>query len=200
LDAAVRNASGKVVMARRHQLTDARIGVVRRINRAFCPVGRSIRVSLPGDTSHRVCYIPNVRRVVLDSSVVISAFRSRQGASHRLLGLVSERRLVPLATPALFLEYEEVLKRPEQRRISGLTLGQVDAVLSALAAAIEPVDVHFAWRPQLTDSDDEMVFDTAINGQADALVTHNISDFVQPARRFGLTVLPPGELLKRMRQ
>ena len=73
-------------------------------------------------------------------------------------------------------------------------------MLSALAAAIEPVDVHFAWRPQLTDSDDEMIFDAAINGQADALVTHNIADFVQPARRFGLTVLPPGELLKRMRQ
>lgn len=138
--------------------------------------------------------------MVLDSSVVISAFRSRQGASYRLLGLVSERRLVPLATPALFLEYEEVLKRPEQRHVSGLTLGQVDAVLSALAAAIEPVDVHFAWRPQLVDSDDEMVFDAAINGQADALVTHNIADFVQPARRFGLTVLSPGELLKRMRQ
>ena len=73
-------------------------------------------------------------------------------------------------------------------------------MLSALAAAIEPVDVYFAWRPQLTDSDDEMVFDAAINGQADALVTHNIADFAQPARRFGLTVLPPGELLKRMRQ
>jgi hypothetical protein len=48
-----------------------------------------------------------------------------------------------------------------------------------------------------------------INGLADALVTdnndalvtdNNIADFVQPARRFGLTVLPPGELLKRIRQ
>lgn len=136
---------------------------------------------------------------MLDSSVVISAFRSRQGASYRLLGLVSERRLVPFATPALFLEYEEVLKRPEQRHISGLTLTRVDAALSALADAIEPVDVHFAWRPQLTDSGDEMVLDAAINGRADALITHNMADFAQAARRFGLAVLPPGELLKRMR-
>jgi predicted nucleic acid-binding protein len=108
--------------------------------------------------------------------------------------------LVPLATPALFLEYEELLKRPEQRHIPGLTLVQVDTALSALANAIEPVDVHFAWRPQLSDSDDEMVLDAAINGRADALVTHNIADFVQPARRYGLAVLPPGELLKRIRQ
>ncbi|WP_254073162.1 putative toxin-antitoxin system toxin component, PIN family [Acidisphaera sp. S103] len=137
---------------------------------------------------------------MLDSSVVISAFRSRQGASHRLLGLVSDRRLVPLAAPALFLEYEAVLKRPEQRQISGLTLAQIDTALSALADVIEPVDVHFAWRPQLSDSDDEMVLDAAINGRAEALVTHNIADFVRPARRFGLTVLPPGELLRRIRQ
>jgi putative PIN family toxin of toxin-antitoxin system len=141
-----------------------------------------------------------MRRVVLDRTVVVSAFRSRQGASYKVPGPVADRRLVPLATPALFLGYEEVLKRPEQRHISGLTLIQIDAAPSALADAIEPVDVHFAWRPQLSDSDDETVLDAAINGRADALVTHNIADFVQPARRFGLTVIPPGDLLKRMRQ
>jgi putative PIN family toxin of toxin-antitoxin system len=147
-----------------------------------------------------MCHPLSVRRVVLDSSVVISAFRSRYGASHRLLGLVADHRLVPLASPALFLEYEEVLKRPEQREVSGLTLAQVDAALAALAAAIEPVEVRFAWRPQLSDADDEMVLDAAVNGRADALVTHNLSDFASTASRFGLRVLTPGELLQRMRR
>jgi predicted nucleic acid-binding protein len=68
-----------------------------------------------------------------------------------------------------------VLKRPEQREVSGLTLAQVDAALAALAAAIEPVEVRFGWRPQLRDSDDELVLDAAVNGQADALVTHNVA-------------------------
>jgi len=140
-----------------------------------------------------------VKRVVLDSSVVVSAFRSRHGASHKLLGLVADRRLVPVATPALFLEYEDVLKRPEQREVSGLTLAQVDAALASLAAAVEPVEVRFAWRPQLADPDDEMVLDAAVNGRADALVTHNLADFAEVAPRFGLIVLPPGELLRRMR-
>jgi putative PIN family toxin of toxin-antitoxin system len=137
-------------------------------------------------------------RVVLESSVVVSAFRSRHGASYRLLGLVAERRLVPLATTALFLEYEEVLKRPEQREVSGLTLRQLDDALTAFASAIEPVEVRFAWRPQLADPDDEMVLDAAVNGRADALVTHNLGDFTTAATRFGLLVLPPGELLKRV--
>jgi hypothetical protein len=117
--------------------------------------GTRLTVRLPArvrwidNTSHGIPYITLMRRVVLDSSVVISAFRSRQGASFRLLGFVSERRLVPLATPVLLLQYEEVLKRPEQRHVSGLTLAQIDTALSALADAIEPVDIYFAWRPQL---------------------------------------------------
>jgi len=137
--------------------------------------------------------------VVLDSSVVISRFRSRRGTSYKLLDLAAGSRFVLLATPALFLEYEGVLKRPEQREVSGLSLAQVDAALAALAAAVEPVEVHFAWRPQLADPDDEMVLDAA-NGRADALVTHNLAGFAGAAPRFGLALLRPGELLEKMRR
>jgi len=104
-----------------------------------------------------MCFTVTVRRVVLDSSVVISAFRSRHGASNAVLSLVASRILVPLATTALFLEYEDVLKQPEQRSVSGLTLADIDRALAALAASVEPVDIRFIWRPQLSDPDDEMV-------------------------------------------
>lgn len=66
------------------------------------------------DTSHRMCYPISVYRVVLDSCVVIAAFRSRNGASYKLMQMVADRVIAPLATPALFFEYESVLKRPEQ--------------------------------------------------------------------------------------
>lgn len=137
---------------------------------------------------------------MLDSSVVVSAFRSRRGASSHLLGLAEDGRLVPLATPALFLEYEDVLKRPEQRQASGLSRAEIDAALAALAALTEPVEVRFTWRPQLSDPGEEMVLDAAVNGQADALVTHNLADFARAAPRFGLTVLRPGELLERIKR
>ncbi len=90
-----------------------------------------------------MCYLASVGRVVLDSSVVVSAFRSRIGASSLLLRLVEDGRLVPLATPALFIEYEDVLKRPEQREASSLSLAEVDAALTALAALVEPIEVRF---------------------------------------------------------
>jgi len=139
-----------------------------------------------------------MRRVVIDTSVIVSAFRSKNGASSCVMGLIASRSIVPLATPALFLEYEDVLKRPEQRAASGRSIPQIDLALAALAAAIEPVEIRFAWRPQLADPDDEMVLDAAVNGRADALVTHNKLDFAAAAPRFGLIVLTPGEFLTRI--
>lgn len=139
-----------------------------------------------------------MRRVVLDTSVITSALRSRAGASFVLLRAVRHRRLIPLATPSLFLEYEDVLKRPEQRQASGLSLAEVDRVLGVLAIAIEPVEVHLRWRPQLRDADDELVLEAAINGRADALITHNVRDFRDAAQRFGVRIARPGELLPEL--
>ena len=144
------------------------------------------------------CYVSVVLRVVLDTSVLATALRSREGASFVLLRAVRFGRLVPLATPSLFLEYEEVLKRPEQREVSKLSLAEVDHVLGVLAVAIEPVEVHMRWRPQLRDADDELVFEAAINGRADALVTYNVRDFRDAASRFGIRIARPAELLKEL--
>ncbi len=139
-----------------------------------------------------------MRRVVLDTSIIVAGLRSRLGASFGLLQCVARGRLIPLATPTLFLEYEDVLKRPEQQRATGLDRDDVDSFLEALAAAIEPVETHILWRPQLRDADDEMVLETAINGQADALVTLNIKDFRDAGPRFGIRILRPGQLLAEM--
>ncbi|WP_225204691.1 putative toxin-antitoxin system toxin component, PIN family [Novosphingobium huizhouense] len=138
-------------------------------------------------------------RVVLDTDVVVTALRSASGGSNAVLRELAHGRLTALVTPALFLEYEAVLKRPEQRLAHGLGLREIDRFLAAFASACEPVEVSFQWRPQLSDPNDEMVLETAVNGRADALVTHNLRDFVKGADRFGLKVLRPGELLKELR-
>ena len=88
------------------------------------------------------CSLLVVLRVVLDTSVLTAASRSRRGASLVLLQAVSGGRLTPLATPSLLLGYEEALKGPEQREVSKLSLADVARVLGVLAVAIEPVAVH----------------------------------------------------------
>ena len=140
-----------------------------------------------------------MHRVVLDTDIIVTALRSATGGSNAVLREAAHGRITPLVTPALFLEYEAVLKRPEQRLVHGLGLRDIDRFLSALAAACEAVEVSFQWRPQLSDANDEMVLETAVNGQADALITHNVRDFVKGAERFGLRVLRPGEFLKELR-
>jgi putative PIN family toxin of toxin-antitoxin system len=136
---------------------------------------------------------------VLDTSIVVAGFRSRNGASNRLLRLVALGRLRALASTALFLEYEAVVMRPEHLLASGLSMERADRLLSILAHAIHGVEIQFQWRPQLTDPDDELVLEAAINGRADAIVTHNVKDFSPAAARFAVGVLRPGELLARLR-
>lgn len=140
-----------------------------------------------------------MQRVVLDTDIIVTALRSATGGSNAVLREAAHGRLTPLVTPALFLEYEAVLKRPEQRLAHGLGLRDIDRFLAALASGCEAVEVSFQWRPQLSGPNDEMVLETAVNGRADALATHNVRDFAKGAARFGLRVLRPGELLKELR-
>jgi len=138
-------------------------------------------------------------RIVLDTGIIVTALRSATGGSNAVLREAAHGTLTPLVTPALFLEYEAVLKRPEQRLVHGLGLKDIDRFLAAFASACEAVEVSFQWRPQLSDPNDEMVLEAAVNGRADALVTHNIRDFAKGAARFGLQIVRPGELLKELR-
>jgi putative PIN family toxin of toxin-antitoxin system len=140
------------------------------------------------------------RRIVVDTSVIVAGLRTRLGAGNAVLRLVAEQRVVPLATPPLFLEYEDVLKRPEHQLAHGLGPSEVDEFLAELAVLVEPVEVHFLWRPQGRDPNDEMVLEAAINGRADALVTYNVRDFEVMAKRFKIPVMQPAELLRKVGQ
>jgi len=135
-------------------------------------------------------------RIVMDTSALVAGLRSRLGASAALLKEIDANRVVLVASPALFLEYEAVLKREEH----GLPAQFVDGFLAELALCISPVEIRFVWRPQLRDADDEMVLEAAINGQAEAIVTHNGRDFERATERFGIEVLSPAELLERLRR
>jgi predicted nucleic acid-binding protein len=76
----------------------------------------------------------------------------------------------------------------------------MNAVLDAVAAVVEPVRLSFLWRPMLTDPDDDMVLETAMNGQADYLVTFNQKDFAEPAAELGCSVAFPRDVLRELRR
>ena len=92
-----------------------------------------------------------------------------------------------------------MLSRRSIRQATGHTLEDVHAVMNAIAAVAEPVDVPLKTRPTLHDADDEMVLEVALNGEADFIVTHNARDF-EPARALGIAVTTPGEIIGSLKK
>jgi putative PIN family toxin of toxin-antitoxin system len=137
-------------------------------------------------------------RVVVDTSVLVAGLRSQLGASSLVLAAIAMQRVRPLVTTAVFLEYEAVLLRAEQRLATNMSEADVEGFLRALAAAAEPVEISFRWRPQLRDPADELMLETAVNGHAEVIVTHNVTDFGPALSKFGLRILTPAQLLKEL--
>ena len=116
-----------------------------------------------------------------------------------LLDAALSGKIEMLISTALVLEYESVLTRAEHLRVSELTRGEVDRLLDAICRMATEVTIHWQWRPQLLDPDDEMVLETAMNGRAEAIVTFNRADFIHAARQFDFKVLSPGEALEKVK-
>ncbi|MEK7412537.1 MAG: putative toxin-antitoxin system toxin component, PIN family [Planctomycetota bacterium] len=138
--------------------------------------------------------------VVLDTNVVVAGLRSSTGASFRILDMIAAGSVDFALSVPLFLEYEDVLKRPAMRRALGLSVPDVDTVLDVLAAKSRNTKLHFLWRPQLRDPKDEMVLETAANAGARAIVTFNRSDFLPAATAFKLDVIFPKDYLAHTRR
>ena len=120
------------------------------------------------------------------------------GASRQLLIAALDGRFELLLSVPLLLEYEAVLTRHEHLAASGLTTAEVERVLDDLAAIAKPVRLAFRWRPRLSDPNDDMVLETAVNGSSKAIVTFNRRDFKEAGRNFDCAVLLPAAALQQI--
>jgi putative PIN family toxin of toxin-antitoxin system len=132
-----------------------------------------------------------VIEVVLDTNILVAAFRSSLGSSYRLLQTLEQEWWRPVISPALAFEYEAVLKRslPEM----DLTLQDIDDFLDYLCTRSNLVQVYFRWRPALSDPDDDRILELAVRTQA-TIVTFNARHFAEAAQ-FGIRVISPKEML-----
>jgi predicted nucleic acid-binding protein len=135
-----------------------------------------------------------MKMVLLDTDVLVEVLTSPRGDSHTLLEAAASARLRLAASSALWVEYESALKREANRDSRGLSADQINGFLSALAVGVEPVSLHYIWRPQLSDPADEMVLEAAVNPRVDALVTRNVKKFSIAGSRFGLAVNTPAQV------
>ncbi len=131
-------------------------------------------------------------RIVLDTNVLVSALRSKRGASYKLLMRIGTDGYEPAVSVPLVLEYEAAAKR--LIRDTRLTARDIEAVIDYICAQAVVSKIFYLWRPLLKDPKDDMVLEAAVAAGCTHIVTFNGKDFTG-AERFGIKVLTPQALL-----
>ena len=144
--------------------------------------------ALTGDIKFDIIY---GMRYLIDTCVLVSALRSKNGASHLVLQRVLDGQLPIVMHYKLLMEYWDVLTRPTMRPGLVHTDLELERILAALVAIAEDVTVRYLWRPNLRDEKDNFLLEIAIAAQPSTIITHNVRDFITGDLRF------PGVLIKR---
>jgi putative PIN family toxin of toxin-antitoxin system len=132
-------------------------------------------------------------RITLDTSVLVAASRSRNGASFQLVSMLPSPNFEIALTIAVYTEWQAVLMRPAHLP-PGATTDAVSGYLRYLASIAHLQDVHFLWRPFLRDPDDDMVLECAVASGSRFIVTHNVKDFRRADELNVQAVTPAGFL------
>lgn len=131
-------------------------------------------------------------RIVLDTNVIFTGLKSRNGASFLLLSLLPGKKFSIVISVPLIIEYESVLMRGKlPASISEKDIGDVIDFLCHIGSK---QDIFFLWRPCLPEPSDDLVLEVAVAGDCDAIVTYNKKHF-KNTERFGLNVYDPKEFL-----
>ncbi|QQS36116.1 MAG: putative toxin-antitoxin system toxin component, PIN family [Ignavibacteriales bacterium] len=132
-------------------------------------------------------------KIVIDTNVIVSALKSKNGYSYKLLSIIDDERFRVFISTPVVLEYEEALKR-EKMKIA-LNKSEIDDVLNYICMIAEQRQIYYLWRPFLKDQKDDMFLELAVEAGCDFIITFNKKDF-KGIEKFGLKILSPKELLK----
>jgi len=136
-------------------------------------------------------------RVVFDTSVLVAAARSRQGASFALISSIPNEAFQLCLSIALYVEWQAVLTRKENLPPAA-TEERALGFLRYLASQAHLQEIHFLWRPFLPDADDDMVLELAFAASCAYIVTHNVKDF-HGSEELGIKAITPRDFLNMIR-
>ena len=97
---------------------------------------------------------------MLDTSVLVSAIRSRRGASFALVQLLPSREFEICLSVSLYMEWQDVLTRQENL-LPGRSREEALNFLRYLASQAHLQKIYFSWRPFLRDPNDDLLMELA---------------------------------------
>ena len=134
---------------------------------------------------------------MLDTCVLVSAARSRRGASFALLASLPHSKFQICLSVAVYTEWQAVLTRAEHLP-TGVDASLALGFVQYLASLAHLQDVHFLWRPFLKDPDDDMVLECAVAASCKYIVTHNLKDF-RRSEQLGVIAISPADFLQLLK-
>ena len=135
----------------------------------------------------------NIPKIVIDTNVIVSALKSKQGTSYALFLLTGKGKFEFNISVPLVLEYEKVLFDPQIK--IPFSKKEIDKILNYICASSKHHKIYYLWRPLLKDEKDDMVLELAVSSNSDYIITFNKKDFVG-AEKFGIRILSPKEFLE----
>lgn len=137
-------------------------------------------------------------KVVLDTSVLVAAARSRNGASFALVSSLPHPRFQICLSVAVYTEWQSVMSRPEHLP-AGVDAATSQGFIRYLASLAHLQDIHFLWRPFLRDPDDDMILECAVAAGCPYIITHNIKDF-RSTEQLGVKAVTPAQFLQILKE
>ncbi|CZT35269.1 putative toxin-antitoxin system toxin component, PIN family [Rhizobium sp. 9140] len=136
--------------------------------------------------------------VVIDTNVLTSACIG-SGASSKIVEFCLLKKITPVLSASLFLEYRDVLSRATIFRRARLDGPERDLLLRAFVSTCRWQDVYFNWRPNLVDEADNHVFELAVAANGATVITNNVRDFRSMHLKFpDILIETPQSVLQRM--
>lgn len=138
-------------------------------------------------------------KVVIDTSILISALIGKTGPSREILRQCLLGQLTPLISNTLFLEYEAIQHRPNIADLCPLTNDEKKRLFMAYYHVCQWTQIHYLWRPNIKDEAENFLIELAVAGNARYLITNNIRDFQHAELTFpDLKIITPENLLQTL--
>src|SRR4051794_34448517 len=115
-------------------------------------------------------------RIVIDTSVLVSAVISPTGPNAQLFDFIAAKQIRPYLTTAVLEEYYQVFEYEHRQHFSKRRVARLRGLLEAAA-----VKVKSRGRLKISShEDDNRIYECAVAAKADYIVTENTKHFRKP--------------------